>query len=90
MLKQFFQVNFQAARLIGLVATNGPLVERDFEIMDEDVEHEKRVAVFVEKVFGRFAIDGGDKGVVVFHEDGVEKLGEVVLKFFERDFGKNS
>jgi len=83
-------MDFQTSGLVCFVATDGPLVERDFDIMDENIEQEKGITVLVKRLLGRFAIDGGDEGIVAFHENGVEKLGEVVLKVFEGNVGQNS
>jgi len=88
LFEQFFEMSLEAARLVGFAAANGPLVERLFEIVYENVEHEERVPIFVERLLGRlyhgvpvklFPVDGGDERVVVLHENGVKKFCEVVL-----------
>ena len=80
----------EAARLVRLVAANVAGQERNFDILSEHIEQEQRLAVFVERLFCGFAVDGGDERVVVFHQQGVEKIVEGILEFFERHFRQYS
>ena len=81
-LKEAFQMLLQTAGLVGFVAAHRPLIERHFEIMHKDIEHENGIVLFVEKLMRRLAVDGGNDGFVGLGQDGLQKVGEGILVSF--------
>ena len=86
--EQFSKMLFQATRLVGFVAVNGPTGEVQFEFLCKNVEHEKGIVVFVFHLLGDFAVDGtGDR---CCRKNDVQKLSEGGLEVGEREFFENT
>ena len=79
-VKKFFQMFLQTAGFIGFVTAYRLLLQGHFDVMHENVEHEKGIAVFVFHLLGGFSVDGGSERIGFFRQDQVEKLGEGFLE----------
>jgi hypothetical protein len=86
--EKFGKMLFQATGLIGFIAMNIPTGQRHFEFLGENIEHENGMTVFIFRLFGGFAIDGGNKRGVM--KNGVKKLGKGRLEMAVGEFSPNT
>ena len=89
-MKEFLEIFFQATGFVGLRLADLLLGNRQFQIVQKDIEEDFGIAVFVVSLATGFPIDGGGKKAVFSGEEGLNPLGEGLSEFGEGELGEGA